>query len=1182
MAVTLGDTVIAVGADVSKFKAGVQRALLSTRRIARETAGKIGTDVNTGLMNKFTAYNPFEVLGKKFQETAKQARMTLQNLIRTGFFVGPLITAIAGALGSLGASLATLVSLVGSATPALMTLGNSLSAVLQAAITAQQAFRGVGQALQLGLRADQAQNDSRAIEAALKRVEEARIRLRNIINKEQPERMAAAREAAANAERQAANATRSAEAALRSYNEAQRRTVEAIEDLNDARDRAREKIQQLRFETEGAAISEQQARLSFERARDSLQAVQDLPPNSRARQEAELAFAEADLNLRRAIDRNSDLKKEEEAATRAGVEGSDEVLTAKRAIEQATQAEADAQYRAAEAFLDAAKARERAAKAAEDAAEGGRVQQEINAQIAQARESLKQALQDLEDTRGGGSAAAEFEKALAKLSPAAADFVRYLVEIREEFNVLRDSAATGLFPLLTTAIDNVRARLPQLTPLFGKTGEAVGGVAVGISEAFTGAEEFSKVETIWENNNSLIESFGRSIANVIRALQNLLVAAGPVTQRFADWIDNITSGWADSTGSDIDGLTDRFNRAGDVAADLGKVIGGWFDVFRELGRIIMAPGGAGELLLSFFQQANEGALEFLRAGGTEGDGSLVEKFRQATDNGTKLLSIITDVVKILFDLGASENLGTFLDSIQRAVGNFGTVGEEIDQALPSFGEFIENLAIITRQLTEGGQITTFFTTLNTALTTVTQILENESVQAVLDFLGEIAAVVIAFRTVTQVGQFFGNAAAGAFMTPFSAISDFSQRVGDVGVRLEAMGQKGGIMGRLGRAGSTTFTRLATIVGRFAGPFALIGIAIAGVILYLRDLYDRSEEFKAAWDGFFEKIRPSLERFQEAWGLIKGAFQDLWDTIKEAFSVFSSDVDSGVTSNFTLIGDVIAIVVDRISRVIQVMAGVFRAVFAVIGGVIRGAATFIGAVFRGIAQFIGGFISAIQGVWGIISGVWELIVGLLTGNEEAVENAKNKIIQKFADLGRGIVNMILGPIRIIVGAVDGLLNFLGGVVNGLIELINTAIRAFNDITSGWKIKIPDWGIFGDLAGREFGLPRIPEIGFRVPMISLASKIPEIPRWTPPAMARGGIVPAISGGMLALIGEAGRSERVEPLDPDGLSRRDKAMINFLTGGGAGATINVYPSPGMDEEELATLVSRKLARQMRTGAF
>jgi len=85
-----------------------------------------------------------------------------------------------------------------------------------------------------------------------------------------------------------------------------------------------------------------------------------------------------------------------------------------------------------------------------------------------------------------------------------------------------------------------------------------------------------------------------------------------------------------------------------------------------------------------------------------------------------------------------------------------------------------------------------------------------------------------------------------------------------------------------------------------------------------------------------------------------------------------------------------------------------------------------------------------------------------------------------------------------------------------------------------------------------------------------------------MALGGVISPSRSGTLALLAEAGRPERVEPLDPDGLSRRDKAMIEFLSGGvKGGITMNIYPSEGMSETELASKISRELAFQLRRGA-
>ena len=72
----------------------------------------------------------------------------------------------------------------------------------------------------------------------------------------------------------------------------------------------REEMQQLAFDAEDAALGEKRAALNLEKAREELMRVQDLPPNSRARREAELAYEEADLAFRRAKDRNSDLQEE--------------------------------------------------------------------------------------------------------------------------------------------------------------------------------------------------------------------------------------------------------------------------------------------------------------------------------------------------------------------------------------------------------------------------------------------------------------------------------------------------------------------------------------------------------------------------------------------------------------------------------------------------------------------------------------------------------------------------------------------------------------------------------------------------------------------------------------------------------------------------------------------------------
>ena len=152
--------------------------------------------------------------------------------------------------------------------------------------------------------------------------------------------------------------------------------------------------------------------------------------------------------------------------------------------------------------------------------------------------------------------------------------------------------------------------------------------------------------------------------------------------------------------------------------------------------------------------------------------------------------------------------------------------------------------------------------------------------------------------------------------------------------------------------------------------------------------------------------------------------------------------------------------------------------------------------------------------------------------------------------------IIAYIKTIPGKIG---NGIGSIWSGLIDGLKTAwanAKAWwNANVASKKLQIGGATIFGKT------LPSF-TIGF-------------------PQLAKGGTIQPSPGGTIARIAEAGRPERVEPLDPDGLSKRDKAMISMLSGGGSGGnTINVYPSQGMNESELASIISRQIAFQLRRG--
>jgi hypothetical protein len=225
--------------------------------------------------------------------------------------------------------------------------------------------------------------------------------------------------------------------------------------------------------------------------------------------------------------------------------------------------------------------------------------------------------------------------------------------------------------------------------------------------------------------------------------------------------------------------------------------------------------------------------------------------------------------------------------------------------------------------------------------------------------------------------------------------------------------------------------------------------------------------------------------------------------------------------------------NAISDLVSVVGGTLKQAFDQINSAIQNVAPSIGGisgVFKTLGDFLGRVIVPIFSfvLVNAIKGVATVISGVIT-----------------------VVGRLITAFSGVAGAVQKAFSIVIGVVRGA---INSLINVWNSTLGRLKITLPKIGPFG---GGTIGFPTIPNF------------------------AEGGVVYPSSQGTLARVAEAGRPERIEPLDPDGLSKRDKAMIKLLSGEkGAGMTVNVYPSPGMDETELASLVSRQIAFSLRRG--
>lgn len=1018
----VGEAHVIVRAITTGFEEDVQRGIKRANLAAQGTAA--GKTLGTGFSKGFSSTSGLTAI----QKQSLGVYQSINRLIERSYYLQAAIGSLGPVLADLVAGLFALGAQAAAAAPALIVFPGILSAVMQAAITAKLALGGVFKAVgELG-------------KAKTKSVDQM------------PSK-------------------------LRAFETAQRRVQSAQEALNRAYREAEERLQQLGFDTEDAALAQQRAGLELEDARATLARVQDLPPNSRARQEAELAFKEADLNYRRAIDRSSDLAEEQDRVTKNGtlnaeeqVNQSEEVLRAQRELRDATVSLYDAQ------------------------------------------KALNEA------NKSGAGATPEF----SKLSKEAQAFAKYLVSLKPEIQALKDAAGKEMFGPMQTGIQNlVDNFLPRLKPLLQETGKAFGNMTLDFSKIVTQEQNLKNFEKVGKTNVDTIGKFGKVAGNLYSVFLSLLSAADPLIRRFTDWVVTLTNGWkATAEAKNQSGkLTGVFNQAGDVAAQFGRIIANLGGAFFNMGKAATGPGSGGQLILDYFEKTSKKFKEFTDVASK--DGSLEEYFRTAGENFTKIFDILRKITNAFTGMAGEKGTGGFLDSISRSVDILTPALERLTQGGTSgpFGKFIEQMAQFLASTTESGSIKIYFTLLTKALGALNAVLSNPIVSRLFAIVAAVHGGRLAFVRMGKAVTLTKDYLQGAFVSMKMGVGKIKMLAGGI-QNMAGNFSAARSMGlsffqslkmtlsytKLGAAATKAWTAIQSAFNAVmaANPIVLITLAIVALIAIIVVMYKKFDWFRNFIDGVFSVIKAVIGG---VWDGIKAAFDIVWNAIAGAISFVWNNIIKPIFEAFGIVFS-------------AVWSGI-KAYFDFYWGLISKAISFVwNNVIKPVFNAIGTVFSKVwEGIKTAFSKAWDFITGVVSGAKQVFGKVKDAI----------------------VGAFKAAINFI--------------IRGWNAI----EFKIPGFKVgpvkFG---GFTLGLPDIPEL------------------------AQGGIVSPVSGGVLARIGEGGRPERIEPLDPDGLSKRDKAMIAMLAGGaGGGVTLNVYPSAGMNEVELAALVNRQLAFALRKGA-
>lgn len=675
----------------------------------------------------------------------------------------------------------------------------------------QDAQRAVKDAHENTARAiqDAARNVRDATRAASEAQEAAAENIKNALERVRDARQGVtdAYHDAARREKDAIDDVRRAEDNLAS---AHKRVQDAQEALTRARKDARESLIDLKFSIEENAIAERRAQLALSDAKFELEATKGLPATNRARIEAELAYREADLNLRQIRERQDDLAQEKKQIDKTGIEGTDAVKNAKdnlkdaeQGVRDAVQGVSDALERQTEvqrentrAIQDSKDALVDAKKALDDAyRDGPRRIADANRALADAKRAYKDAYEDaprqigdanraladakraLRDAyenaprligdakraladakreqrdanrvmRAGSNEAIAFQNSLKGMSLPARRFVKYIISIREELLSLRKAAQRGLFPPLIEAIQTlVDGLFPSLRRALFRTGQAVGNAAKTIADAMTSGPFIASFRVVTEQNAVTIERLGIVMGDLTRIVFALLDAAEPIIDMFTNWMVSWTR--ARRVSVEARNESGELTKSFQRSARVAKLlIRITKNLFEGFYDVGKIAVPQGLRLLRVFEKVTERFANFTDK--AKNRKFLRKFFKDTADNFIAISSLVKELGAAFLRLGADPALGKVAKALEKTVAALETViTRMLDRSGTQIADFINVILDTFSALADSGAFNIFLETMTGFLRIILKLVKTPVIGDLIKGMLGIGAAMYALNVVRK-------------------------------------------------------------------------------------------------------------------------------------------------------------------------------------------------------------------------------------------------------------------------------------------------------------------------------------------------------------------------------------------------------------------------------------------------
>lgn len=393
--------------------------------------------------------------------------------------------------------------------------------------------------------------------------------------------------------------------------QAARSVKDAEDELTQARKDATKAMRDQNAEARGGALDQRQAILDVKTATDELRAAQNDTSNSTQDiAQANLNLDKAKFALEQVTARNDDLAVAQKQSAAAGVEGSSQVLAAKRQLGDAIDAEAQ-------------------------------TQEQSRRQIQDGQEQLAQAYKAAGAAAVGSASAAD--KALANLAPSARAVVETIKSLKPAWDDMRRTVQQKLFEGLAGDVRSLAGTyLPVLKSGLGGVATEFNGVAKSVVKMLRETANVKSVSTVMDSSRVATRNLGAAVAPLIQALLDIMAVgsqafaeltggAGSAAQRFADFIRNAKES----------GQLREWMQAG-------------VDVFKEIGRILRDVVGIVVAVFSALQEGGAGvggmlgpAIATIREFVESAKGQ--EVFRALGDAISRVATVVSTILKAAFE-----------------------------------------------------------------------------------------------------------------------------------------------------------------------------------------------------------------------------------------------------------------------------------------------------------------------------------------------------------------------------------------------------------------------------------------------------------------------------------------------------------------------------------------------------